>query len=140
MSKNEEVKWSIINVVSDWSTESGGSLAAEYDVEACFLTRWDNLRKWATLLELGILINKKTNIDVLSEVIGYDETLCGGGFDEHSLEVDLLRTSIDLLKLFSGKLDTAVSYLCLSLRFGFPLSLNDSILICISSLSHASKI
>lgn len=140
LSKNEEVEWSIINVICDWSTESGGSLAAEYDVETCFLTRWNNLREGTALLELGILINKKSDIDVLSEVVGYDETLGGGGFDEHSLKIDLLRTSINLLELFSSKLDTAVSHLSLGLRFGFPLSLDDSILICISSLSHASKI
>ena len=43
LSKNEEVEWPIVDVVGDWGTESGGGLAAEDDIEACFLARWDNL-------------------------------------------------------------------------------------------------
>ena len=136
MSCDEEIEWSVVDIISDWSTESCGCLTAEDDIETCFLTRWDDLRERATLCKLLILINKETNIDVLSEIVGHDETLGRRGFDENSLKIDLLRTSVDLLELFSSELNTAISNFGLRLRLSLPLSFDDSVLVGISSLSQ----
>ena len=135
LSLDQEVEWSIIDVVSDWSTEGLGGLTAEHNVKTCLLAWWNNLREWATLLQLWILVNQDPHIDVLSQVVGNDEALGGGRLNEDGFEVDLLWTSINLLELLSRKLDTTVANLSLSLWLSFPFSLDDSILVCISTKS-----
>lgn len=47
-------------------------------------------------------------MNVLSEVIGDYEALGSGALDKHSLEINNLWTSIDLLQLLSGEFFTAV--------------------------------
>jgi hypothetical protein len=76
LSLNEEIERSIVDVVGNWSTECLCSLAAKYNIKACFLPWWDHLRKWGTLLELWILINENSNINVLSQVVSDNEALC----------------------------------------------------------------
>ena len=66
---------------------------------------------------------------MLPEVVGDGEAFRCRGLDEDGLEVDLLWACIDLLKLFAGKLDAAVSHLCLGLRLRLPLALDDPVRI-----------
>lgn len=49
LSLNEEIKWSIVDVVCNWSTECLCSLTAEHNIKACFLSWRDHLRKWGAL-------------------------------------------------------------------------------------------
>lgn len=72
---NQEVKWPIVDVVCDGSSECLGLLTAKDDVEASFLPRWDDLREWAASLQLRVLIHEKANVDVLSQIVGNDEAL-----------------------------------------------------------------
>jgi hypothetical protein len=77
---------------------------------------------------------------MLPQVIGDNEALGRGGLDENSLEVDLLRPSIDLLQLLTGQLNTAVSDFRLSLGLSFPLSFHDSVLVGFPSMSETGEI
>lgn len=101
MCLNKEIEWSIIDIVRDWSTECLSGLTAEHNIKACFLAWWDHLRKRATFLELWVLINEDSNIDVLSQVVGDDEALGGGGLNKDCFEVNLLWACVNLLKLLT---------------------------------------
>lgn len=77
---------------------------------------------------------------MLSQVVGDDEALGGGGLDEDGLEIDLLRTSVDLLQLLAAELHAAVSDLCLCLWLSLPFSLHDPVLVCFSSVTKAGEV
>ena len=57
LSLDQEVEWSIIDIIGDWCTEGFGGLTAEHNIETCLLAWWNHLREWATLLQLWILVN-----------------------------------------------------------------------------------
>jgi hypothetical protein len=134
LSLDEEVEGPVIDVVGDGSAERLRGLAAEHNVEASLLTRWYHLGERAALLQLGILVDEKPDVDVLPQVVGDDEALGRGGLDEDGLEVDLLWTSIDFLQLLASELNTAVPDFSLCLWLGFPLPLHDPVLISLPSI------
>ena len=140
LSLNEEVEGPIIDVVGDGSAESLRGLAAEHNVEASLLTRWYHLGERAALLQLGILVDEKPDVDVLPQVVGDDEALGGGGLDEDGLEIDLLRTGVDLLQLLAAELHAAVSDLCLCLWLSLPFSLHDPVLVSLSAVSEPREV
>ena len=115
-------------------------LTAKDDVEASFLSWWDDLRERATSLQLRILIHEKAHVNVLSQIVGNDEAFGRLRLDKHSLEIDLLWSGVDLLELFTGELDAAISHFRLRHRFCLPFSLDDPVLVRFSSMSKTCQI
>lgn len=140
MRLHEEVERPVVDVVRDRRAECLCGLAAKDDVEAGLLPRRDHLGKRAALLQLGVLVDQKADVDVLPEVVGNDEALGGGGLDEDGLEIDLLRPCVDLLQLLATELYAAVPDLCLGLWLGLPLSLHDPVLVGLSAVSEPREV
>ena len=94
--ETQEAEWSIVDVVCDLLVEDLGLLGAESDVKAGLLTWRNDLAEWGALSKLWVLVDHDSHVNVLSQVIRDVERPSGGALDEDVLEVDLLRTSVNL--------------------------------------------
>lgn len=125
-SSHKECERSIVDIVSDWCVKVLWLLRAEDNIEASFLTWGNTLRKWVTLLELRVLIKAYTNVDVLAKIIADVKASGGWTLNEDIFVVDLLRSSCNLLELFTSEVNLTVFSFLLCGRLSLEFLLNNS--------------
>jgi len=94
---DEKIKGSVIDVVGDRGAELFNCLTAEDNVESGFLTCRNHLANWCAHTKFGVGVNHESYVDVLSEVICYDEGFHRLALYENILEIDSLGSGCNLL-------------------------------------------